>query len=250
MMVAPPPKILTLCKAFAQNVVVAAGGARLWRFLKKTGEVDTSYLEYTNRKERFTAIYDQQIWASSTTESLSGDGSSLAATNSVRKTLPGLLAELGVRRLLDLGCGDFNWMKEAQLDLDSYVGADIVDEVIAHNQQHFADQRRRFIVLDGCAGPLPEADAVLCRDTIFHLSFNDAKSLLQNVRCSGAKYLITTTNPEIQVNKDIPSAAFREINLSISPYRLGHPDHIIPDGEWKVRSRVLGVWPVEAIPAR
>jgi hypothetical protein len=241
------PSLLTRFKASAKNMVFAVGGSDIWLWLMRARGADVSHLVPTNRRDRFSAIYDRRIWASSETESLSGDGSSLAATKDLRAALPSLISDLGVRTLLDLGCGDFNWMKEAQLDLQKYIGADIVSEVIRSNQK-YSDAKHAFLVLDGCADPLPAADVVLCRETIFHLSFKDTKLLLKNVKDSGARFLLATTNPTVAINTDIPTGAFREINLSISPYRLGDPIRTIADGGWNIKTRALGVWPVDRIP--
>jgi hypothetical protein len=38
--------------------------------------------------------------------------------------------------LLDIPCGDFNWMKLLNLGVD-YIGADIVGELIAENRRRF-----------------------------------------------------------------------------------------------------------------
>src|SRR4030095_17197839 len=62
---------------------------------------------------RFTRMYETNLWAGE--ESRSGDGSSLAATAGVRAGLPGLLHQLGVRRLIDIPCGDVHWMSHVDL---------------------------------------------------------------------------------------------------------------------------------------
>ncbi len=132
-------------------------------------------------------------------------------------------------------------MKEVSLDLDHYIGADIVDEVIESNIRRYADQEHQFVVLDGCVDTLPLVDAVLCREIIFHLSFKDKKLLLENITRSQAKFLLATTNPTVELNTDILTGAFREINLSVAPYRMGLPIKIISDGGWKIETRALGV---------
>src|ERR1700690_4609194 len=59
-------------------------------------------------------------------ESISGPGSNLRVTEEIRKAIPELIADLGVRSILDIPCGDFNWMSRLDLGVD-YTGADIVD---------------------------------------------------------------------------------------------------------------------------
>lgn len=48
-------------------------------------------------------------------ESISGPGSSLRATAVTRKLLRDCLCELNVSSILDLGCGDWNWLREVEL---------------------------------------------------------------------------------------------------------------------------------------
>jgi hypothetical protein len=64
---------------------------------------------------------------------------------------------------------------------------------------------------------------------------------LENITRSQAKFLLATTNPTVELNTDILTGAFREINLSVAPYRMGLPIKIISDGGWKIETRALGV---------
>jgi hypothetical protein len=51
-------------------------------------------------------------------------------TAAIRRLLPGLFAEFGVRSLLDIHCGDFVWMEQISASSDQYIGADIVEPLI------------------------------------------------------------------------------------------------------------------------
>jgi len=68
-------------------------------------------------------------------ESVSGPGSSLVHTAEIRQRLPMLLADLGVRSLLDAACGDLNWIKHVALGVDKYIGVDILSAVVAQNKE-------------------------------------------------------------------------------------------------------------------
>jgi hypothetical protein len=81
------------------------------------------------------------------------------------------------------------------------------------------------------------------------LSFHDAKCLLQNVKRSKAKYFICTTDPTTEVNANVPSGAWRDINLEREPYSLGPPIMKIHDAVPDNAARVLGVWPVTSLPS-
>jgi hypothetical protein len=94
----------------------------------------TSQFEGRDLKDVFQRIYDDGIWmGNSETETSSGKGSSLTGTASVRDALPKTLAALGVKRMVDIGCGDFNWMKSVDLRGIQYIGVDAAESVIKRN---------------------------------------------------------------------------------------------------------------------
>jgi SAM-dependent methyltransferase len=229
-------------KSAVRHALVGAGLEDVVRWYWRARGRDTAYIK-GSRRQRFETIYRTGQWTHGDLghESLSGYGSTLQATSSVRRDLPQLLSELGASRLLDVGCGDFNWMKEIDLPCD-YIGVDIVPEVIEANTARYANACRSFMCIDAVAEDLPQADVVLCREVLFHLSFRDALALIKNVRSTGARYLLATTNPATGANRDIPSGEWREINLEQSPYAIGPRHREIADGDGPSPSRVLGVW--------
>lgn len=122
-----------------------------------------------------------------------------------------------------------------------YIGIDIVPSVIERNMRQFGRPDRSFAVVDACSEDIPDADVVLCREVLFHLSFADSLRLMVNVRASGARYPLATTNPHIGVNLDIPSGEHSDRNLEIGPLKLGPPQQSIWDGAI-TKDRVLGLW--------
>ena len=198
--------------------------------------------------DRFGGIYARGDWAVGGADvPLSGTGSTLAATDRVRAELPALLKQLGVGTLLDIGCGDFTWMRTLDLPCD-YIGVDIVSEIIAANTAAFGSDRRSFAVVDAVAGPVPRADAVLIREVLFHLSFADARALLRNVAASGCEWMMLTSDRGTGFNADIISGGARLLNLEIKPFRFGEPVHTIEEpGSYK--DRRIGVWRAATIAA-
>uniref|UniRef100_UPI002157A42F class I SAM-dependent methyltransferase n=2 Tax=Pseudomonadota TaxID=1224 RepID=UPI002157A42F len=85
-----------------------------------------------------------------------------------RTELPHLLREFNIRSVLDIPCGDFNWMRHVDLGGVHYIGADIVPELVEHNRRTYRGPRIQFEHLDVIASPLPKVDAVLCRDGLVH----------------------------------------------------------------------------------
>ncbi len=114
------------------------------------------------RQSVFTRIYATNEWGSP--ESVSGYGSTLQETRVARRVLPSLLTRYGVEVLLDIPCGDCHWMREIDFCGRTYVGADIVAELIDRNQSTYGGPNRSFMHRDVVRDPLPPTDLVLCRD--------------------------------------------------------------------------------------
>ena len=77
----------------------------------------------------FETIYRSNGWGG--TESPSGKGSTLAATASIRQALPKLVASFEIRSMLDIPCGDAHWMSQVRMNLNRYIGADVVADLVA-----------------------------------------------------------------------------------------------------------------------
>ncbi|MEW6074326.1 MAG: class I SAM-dependent methyltransferase [Planctomycetota bacterium] len=201
-------------------------------------------------EEVFTRIWAENRWRSP--ETRSGPGSSLERTRSVRAALPALLRRLGVRSLLDVPCGDFHWLAEVELDLESYVGADIVPALIEENRRRHGRPGRTFLRLDLTRDDLPAADLVLCRDGLIHLSFADAARAVSRMRASGSTWLLTTTFRALARNRDKPSGRSRLLNLERPPFGWPPPVEVVPEDAAGRRAiahaKSLGLWRLAALP--
>ena len=218
------------------------------RIRRATGK-NVDHLFASSLPERFSAIYRNRVWLNDRRSgSLSGEGSELQHTTSVRQRLPEVLKSIGTRTLLDAGCGDFNWMKEVQLPC-KYIGVDIVPEVIEANLARYSSSERTFQLMDLTKDPLPAVDTVLCREVLFHLSFRDIWRVIENLHNSGASFLITTSDPGLVLNADILSGDFRLLNLRKAPFLFPPPVSSIPDGD-VASGRILGVWEVGILPRK
>lgn len=222
-------------KEVIRHILHRAGLSRL----RPRGRHITAHLNYKTAADRFSAIYKLGVWkVASDQTSLSGRGSELSATSNIIERLPSLLRDLGCSTLLDVGCGDWNWLRTVALPCN-YIGVDIVPDVIASNMK-FAGPSVTFKVANAISDALPRADAVLCRDMLFHLSFADAKAALRNIAAS-CEWLITTSDAAIWFNSDIDTGDFRKINLRRRPYCFAAPHMTIRDDALSP-GRILGVW--------
>ena len=193
----------------------------------------------------FTHIYRTNAWRGA--ESLSGKGSDLHNTVNIRSILPEILAELGVRSILDAPCGDFHWMQHVDLEGVTYIGGDIVAPLVVENQRRFGRPGREFRHLDITKDDIPKVDLIFCRDCLFHLSFADIDAALRNFRRSGSTYVMTTTLDFSGPNVDIPTGEFRPLSLLIAPFRFPPPLRLVREEE---SAKHMGVWRLADIAGR
>jgi hypothetical protein len=195
----------------------------------------------------FSQIYANDVWvAHDDQDSFSGAGSTRAATGELVVRLSAFLKDVGCRKLVDIGCGDFNWMRNVAGDFD-YLGIDVVPRVIDANNTAYANDRRRFICMDATRTAINPGDVALCREVLFHLSFRDGMQLLRNIKATGFKYVLLTSDKSVWFNSDIRNGDFRRINLSKSPFRFPESQRELTDDKVSA-GRVLAVWPGAALP--
>jgi len=240
------PERMQTIKEFVRHGMFRLGLFRCLGVLRRMRGMQVSEGSSHAAETRFKEIYDRGLWVHAEgQESLSGTGSSRTATAGLITSLMWGMSSLGCKSLLDVGCGDWNWMRHETLSVD-YVGVDVVDSVITRNQQ-FSGPRVRFAVCNAISQPLPSVDMALCREVLFHLSFADARLVLMNISRS-ARFLCATTDVDIRFNSDIPTGDFRPLNLLIPPFRLPKPQALIPDRAVRA-GRFLGVWSSAALSA-
>jgi SAM-dependent methyltransferase len=167
-------------------------------------------------KEIFTEIYEKNLWASE--ESKSGSGSEIRNTEAIRRELPILLKKFNIQTMLDIPCGDFNWMSAMPFGNLQYIGGDIVEKLIDNNSRRYS--RLDFRVLDIITSELPKVDLVFVRDCFGHLSNENVLKALDNVAKSGSTYLLATSFTKWDKNPDIMDGGWKCINLMIPPFSL------------------------------
>jgi hypothetical protein len=229
--------------AFATAIRTGKEAGRHARHLLGFGQ-RASHLKEAKLRDRFDKIYRDGIWQMGAPDvPLSGNGSTVFAAANVMTKLPTLMRSLGCKSLLDVGCGDMTWMHS--VDVPGYAGVDIVSAIVAENQRKFPD--RHFLCLDAVVDPLPRADAAICREVLFHLSFSDAIGLLRNIRAAGVRWLLATTDTQTMFNSDIASADFRMLNLRRAPFRFPKPETEIED-DVIASGRSIAAWKISDLP--
>lgn len=226
-------------KELLKHILFKIGAKKiLAQYRKKRGYV-TDHLTSNSITERFQNIYKFGVWVHADDQkSSSGLGSENRTTINIINQLPKLINDLNCKTLVDVGCGDWNWMANIRLPCH-YIGIDIVPEVIKANKRYENDNIK-FIIANAVEDEIPSSEVILCREVLFHLSFSDSKKMITNIKKS-AKWLIATTDQSIWFNSDIDTGDFRNINLQKFPYNFPKPEKIILDDKLAY-GRILGVW--------
>ncbi len=220
--------------------------AGLKKYFKKREE--SNLFRNASTEEILTHIYLANKWGDE--ESRSGKGSNLAVTESLREALPDMLLQFNINSMLDIPCGDFHWMKEIDLPLTRYQGADIVKPMIEENQVKYGNEKREFLHLDLLRDPLPKVDAIFCRECLVHLSYADIEKALQNIRKSGASYLFTTHFPQRKYNEDVVTGKHHSLNFYLPPFSWPQPElEFVECFAGKRRgNKCLSVWRIDNLP--
>jgi len=179
-------------------------------------------------------------------ESKSGGGSTMEETEIIRQQIKQIVKDKDIKSVVDAPCGDFNWMKDIVYSFESYTGCDIVPEMIADNQK-YANSIIKFQELDLTQDEIPEADLLITRDIIGHLTLEDGKKVIANILKSKCKYLLTTTwysltdenysqthtnfDREVTLDRqwEAGAAQFYPVCLHSAPFNLPKPEFYIEE---------------------
>lgn len=140
---------------------------------KQTSRVQTLAIKHTATEKIFTRIYQHNSWGGKSGEYYSGPGTNdPAIAEPYIACLRHLSQELrfGAMRAVDLGCGDLFIGKRISQFFASYVGVDIVKNLIAHHQKNSTTDRVTFQHLNIIEDELPSGDVCLIRQVLQHLS--------------------------------------------------------------------------------
>jgi len=165
----------------------------------------------------FSRIYAQGLWGNTADSFHSGSGSTESHATEYVRMLEAYVAEHSIRRVVDLGCGDFMiGRKIAALGVD-YTGVDVVPALIQHHTARHAGPRVRFAHLDIVRDPLPPGDLCLVRQVLQHLSNDQILKILPKL----AQY------PHVLITEHYPGHGARVIPNRDKPQ--GHDTRIEDD---------------------
>jgi len=183
-----------------------------------------SCLSTYDHEKIFTGIYTHAVWGRNKDGvGFSGLGSEYEETVEYRSFLQQFLKEKNIKSVVDIGCGDWEFSQYIDWSGIHYIGYDIVEWVIQKNIQQFVRPGISFIYANFLNIELPEADLLLCKHVLQHLSNEDIFKLIPQLR--KYKYCLITneTDPRIltSLNYDNqPDHRARRLDLTRSPFNL------------------------------
>lgn len=181
-------------------------GVLQWRRRRIAEKHQRDFAEKTVA-ETFSEIYEKNVWGGASGEFYSGEGSTEKYSQKYAEAIRNFIAEKRIKKVVDLGCGDFRVASKFVSGNFHYTGCDVVPSLIEHNQKKFGSETVKFRCVNIIEDELPEGELCLIRQVLQHLSNAEIAKILEN--CKKYKYLIVTEhfpnpNKNIIPNLDIP----------------------------------------------
>jgi len=162
----------------------------------------------------FSKVYQGGLWGAGVGGFYSGTGSHdpevvLPYVEAMRAHLQGLKRPV---RLVDLGCGDFNVGRQLVDCVDSYIGCDVVPELIARNRREFRFRGLTFEVVNAVEDDLPDGDIVCVRQVLQHLNNRQIGAIVSKLG-KYRQWVITEALPGTSFKSNVDKAAGEHIRL-------------------------------------
>jgi hypothetical protein len=120
--------------------------------------------------EIFSEIYQRNMWGGAAGTFNSGPGSDSEFAQGFADVANTLIADRGIKSVVDLGCGDFRVGRQIANGEISYTGVDVVGALIERNRRLFSRADIEFRCLDMIEDDLPDGELCILRQVLQHLS--------------------------------------------------------------------------------
>lgn len=185
---------------------------------------DFETVQFLENKKIFENIYNKGIWNNNNPAiPFSGPGSLIQNTAEFSTVLNEFIYKNGCTSVLDLGCGDLNWIPETPFFKDDnikYTGVDVVESLITSHSSKYPI--KTFLNKDiTLYKDMEFASIIIIRDVIFHLKNYEILAIFENIK-NKFKYL-AITNCKNEVNSDnLNFYQFSYKNLHKEPFNKSH----------------------------
>lgn len=164
-------------------------------------------------------------------ESASGPGGAVKAAASASNLLLRKLRDLPIRNVLDLGCGDWNWMQYLgfphpipgrRITYEGWESSQVlVDELRAKHGRDGVE----FRVRDVSTEEFPKVDLIIARDILFHMPPDMALGVIKRIKRS-CKYLAAPShmfsmqNGAFEEYLDVDGRVYYLFDMNMEPFSL------------------------------
>jgi SAM-dependent methyltransferase len=153
----------------------------------------------------------------------SGDGSTIDVTTTYRHIIEEFIRLNDVKRVLDVGCGD--WQFSRRIPWDDYgieyIGLDVSPHIVAQNNRDYSHERRKFLVIGDPkeVARYGDFDLIICKDAMQHMP-NAVVSEYLDQFAKASRFCLLTNDafPAINLNEDIEAGGWRALDLRKPPF--------------------------------
>ena len=162
--------------------------------------------------EAFDIIYRNGWWGDR--ERPSGHGSYGVWADAFVDVIVKLVEAHGLRRIVDIGCGDFNIGRRIAPKVDSYLGLDVSSFIVERNKNRFFNMENvtfeRFNLIERRP---PPTDLIIVRQVLLHLTNQQIESALVNLETSDAKWIIVAEDVFRGIRNDSPNTDLPHVSV-------------------------------------
>ncbi len=169
----------------------------------------------------FDDIYARSRWGTNGGDAgTSGFGSTLASTVMYRTFLEHFMKELGIKSVVDAGCGDWEFSQAIDWSGIDYKGYDIVASVIESDRARFGKPNIQFFAANIVDADLPPADLLIVKHVLQHLPNAAVTKFLAQLPKYKHVLIVDSVNAGTLSGKntDIAAGGFRELDVTRPPF--------------------------------
>jgi hypothetical protein len=108
--------------------------------------------------ETFSEIYEKNVWGGAAGEFFSGEGSNEKYASRYAETVKKFIAENDIKKVVDLGCGDFRVASQFVSGDFHYSGCDVVSSLIDHLNKTYGGENVEFYCRNIIEDELPDGE--------------------------------------------------------------------------------------------
>jgi 2-polyprenyl-3-methyl-5-hydroxy-6-metoxy-1,4-benzoquinol methylase len=183
-------------------------------------------------EQQFTNIYNNNKNVDQ--ETVSGIGSKITNAKELIDILPYIFKKYNISSIFDIGCGDFNWMKNIETSGISYTGGEIVLDVVKSNQK-YENNNINFLHFDITSDDVPRSDLIICRGVLSFYNKKTILNIINKIIKSKSLYILLTNFRDETGNK---------IDFLQTPYNFPHPLFTI----YEDINKNLSLWKISDLP--